>query len=341
MKTVYSVIVGKDVSRTGSVSLGTPTANSTIVEGEVVVLDANGELLTAGTTIADTPYVQIAVGLGTTATFANPSTGTSYTHRNLLKSGPIFPKDVQSFLGEAYTAPTAKKVRISTFSPSTTDETVLRLVYTDERTKIMTPSHMIQDYRITAGASGLSNWARRIAAKINLDANSRVTATLGTGNTALYLEAKSAPDQTLNDIDKHFVVDFEAKVYNANSGLTGNTVPSGITNAVSTSMFPGQGTWQLVRDMEKSAHNYRGLINRTTFPIPSGFSEWMTTKDETYDAVVIKHNNVHETSDMGYRKNTNQATYIYIPNNRGNQMEDVLDKLNTYLGSAGFAPVSL
>ena len=67
----------------------------------------------------------------------------------------------------------------------------------------------------------------------------------------------------------------------------------------------------------------------------------MTVKDETYHALVIKHSSKHMTSDNGYEKPTDQAVYVYIPNNLGNQMDEVLDTLNTYFGSVGFDNVTL
>lgn len=337
MKTVSNIIIGKDVDRTASVSVGTSTANSTIVEGEVVVLDSNGQLLAAGSTVADTPYIEIAVAKET-FTFVNPS-GNTITHRKLKKSGKIFASDVVSYRGLAYSAPANKVVRVTGLTPSTSYETVLTLVYTDKRVEQMTPGYMIQDFRITAtGSTPLANWTRRVAAKVNGDPNSRITAAAGT--TYLTLTAKAAPDQTLNDIDEHFVVDFEVKVKEIPTGITGPQVPASTTIATTTESAVGHGTWQQVRDLEKAHRNYDGIVNTTTFPIPSGVTEWLTVKDETYNAIVIKHDNKHHTSDMGYVKPTNQATYVYIPNNAGNQMADVLDKLNTYLGSVGFDNVS-
>lgn len=341
MNTVERVIVGKDVARTGSLSIGTETSSSNIVEGEVCVLNKYGRLLSTGSGVSDSDIIYIAVGTADTMTVTNPSTGTQYTHRILKKSGPIMGKDVKSWLGRAYSAATPKHVYISGFTPSTTYETVLRLIYKDYQVDDMTPGQFVQDYRITAaGATQFANWSRRVAALINNDRNARVTATQGASLTGLHIRAKEKPSQTLNDIDRYFTVDFVTSVYE-HAGATGPQAPASLSMTDATAWFPGEGVWQQVRDKEKLAKATDGVVNQTTFPVPSAVSTWATIKDETYDCLVIKHNNMQKTSDMNYDKATNNATYVYIPNNRGNQMTEVLDVLNTYFASVGFDNVTL
>lgn len=338
MKTVEHVIIGKDISRTATSALlyATTGASTNLAEGEVIVCDKNKKLLAIGSTIADTDTIYIGVGLSTTTT--NPS---GYTNRDIKWSAPIVGKDVKSYVGKAFAQSYPKKVHVTAGTIASGQEAVLRINYTDTEVAQLTPGQFVQEFRAVAASTGAANWCRRIVTKINADTTARVTATLATGSTGFHLVGKSKSGTTLNDIDTYTLVNFEPRIYNA-YGKTAYDKPANYALQTTKNFTLGEGNWEQVRDKEKFAKAHEGLINPTTFPIPSGFTNWLTVKDETYDTIVIKHDNKHKTSDMGYEKATNGATYIYIPNTATtpNQMANVKESLNTWMSSLGFAEIT-
>lgn len=63
----FNALIGKSVSRTASVQITDPSTSSTyIASGELVVLDANDNVLTPGMTITDSPSIRIVQGDGST-----------------------------------------------------------------------------------------------------------------------------------------------------------------------------------------------------------------------------------------------------------------------------------
>ena len=335
MKTVNHIFIGKDVARTCTVLVPTASTATNLAEGEVIVADKNKKLLTTGSTIADTDRLFIGVGLADTYLNSSGKTG-----RYIKWSAPIIGRDVVGYNGKAYAASSPKVVAVRVPTIASGQEAVLRINYTDTEAAQLTPGQFIEEYRLLSSGTGAITWARRIASKINGSSDPRIVATLAGGATAMTLTGKTKPGSTLNDIDPYTLVNFDARVFYA----YGKTAPLGVNCVTTTTSWtPGEGNWAQVRDKEKAAKAQEGLINATTFPIPTGFTTWMTVKDETYDTIVIKHNNTHQTSDMDYLKKTDGATYIYIPNvtSTANQMSNVKDALNTYMGSLGFTDITV
>lgn len=339
MKTVEHVIIGKDIARTAALTsstlYATNSASTQLAEGEVVVCDKNKKLLAVGSTITDTDAIYIGVGLSTTSLNAY-----GYTNRDIQWAGPIFGRNTVAYTGRAYTASATKKMHILAGTIPSGQEAVLRIVYNDVEVTQLTPGQYVDQWNSVAGSSGAQNWVRKIVAKINADKNARVTATVATGGTGFSITGKTKSGTTLNDIDPRTLVDFTPTIYLAYA-RTAYAAPASYATATYTTWTSGEGNWEQVRDKEKMAKSNEGLINPTTFPIPTGFSNWLTVKDETYDCIVIKHHDVHKTSDMNYDKATDNATYIFIPNTTlSYQMQNVKDRLNTYFGSVGFDEIT-
>lgn len=88
----FGVFIGKSISRTASVQVYDPANTTTfLANGEVVVVGADGNVLTAGQTVADSEFIRIAQGRGTSA--------------DSIISNKIFGADVTHYKGVSYQAP--------------------------------------------------------------------------------------------------------------------------------------------------------------------------------------------------------------------------------------------
>lgn len=64
-------LIGKNIASTANVQINDPSAAAYIADGEIVVLDYNSVPLTAGTTITDSPFIQLVQRSGATASTAD------------------------------------------------------------------------------------------------------------------------------------------------------------------------------------------------------------------------------------------------------------------------------
>ena len=102
---VNKVLIGKNIARTAALTSSTLyTGTNGPAEGEVIVLDKNLKLASAGITIADSDIIYIAEGVGDTYTTTNEAGTTVTGIRKLIISDPIEGKNVISYLGRAYSA---------------------------------------------------------------------------------------------------------------------------------------------------------------------------------------------------------------------------------------------
>ncbi len=320
---VNKVLIGKDISRTASAVL--TGASQAAAEGEIFVLDKNKNLLTAGSTISDTDVIYIAEILGDTFDYVTESTGTSVTGvKKYIVSDPIEGRKVRNYIGRAYTATTEQVVTIDSTSstPTTGVEYAIRIVYTDTFER---PGQVTKTYRVTCGSTQTYDalWIL-FTALINKDANRRVVATNPSSN--LVLTSRVMPIDRVDDvnaIDEYYQVTFKAFLYSNNFGDCAVTY--------TTRPVAGQGIWQKVRDAEKKALSYRGIMNRTLFPVQ--MPAMRTVKSETYDSIVIESDRSYNSPDS-YGKDTRITTEVYIPNTAtSNQMDEVLAVLNPWMAS--------
>lgn len=324
---VNKVLIGKNISRTASAVL--TGASQAAAEGEIFVLDKNKNLLTPGATIDDTDTIYIAEIVGDTFSYVTEGTGTSVTGvKKFITSDPIQGIRVKSYLGRAYTAITEQVVTIdgSTFAPVLGTEYVIRVVYTDTFER---PGQVTATYRVVStSTSGDTLW-QQFVTKINKHVNRRVNAS---GTTELVLTGRAMPFDSVdgvNAIDEYYQVTFKAFLYSANFGDS--------TVTYTTRPVSGEGTWQKVRDAEKKALSYRGIMNRTIFPIQ--MPAMRTVKSSTYNAIIIEHDKTYQSPDS-YGKDTKLTTEVYIPTAAG-QMGNVLAVLNPWMNSLPLAPASI
>jgi len=319
-KKVENVFILRDINRTSSLVIG--GASDNLALGEGVVLDKNKNILSAGATISDTDTIYIVEGLSTTYDYVTPN-GTSITDvRQLLISSPIKGNSVSEYSGASYTAATEQTytVNFGTLTPVVGTEYVLRIVYTDV---IEDPRQFTYTYRVVATSTTLATLYDAFVTAINSHATRRINATDNT--TYITLTAKAFDDNTeVDSINEYKQVKFEVS-------LQSNNFASDAAITQTVAPYAGQGTYKLVRDEEKWAQGYEGLLNRTAFPtqVPT----FRTVLDETYNCIVIRHKNWF-TSANGSEEQVDITTKIYVPYTAtSNQTDDILAVLNPWMAS--------
>ncbi len=336
---VNKVFIGKQIARTSSLSLAvTSPGSQNIAQGEIVVLDQNKNILSAGATISETPIIYIAEGLPDTYSIVNTA-GTSITGiRKILYSDPIRGMYIRNYEGRAYSASTEEVVTITmttNFTPVVGALYKIRVIYTDTFEK---PGQVTSTYYYNALTAYTGDLVIAFAALINADPNARViatyTGTSGNQNGVLILTGKVLPyngvTDSVNSIDIYQQVNFKATLYSNNYGTS--------TVAITTRPTPGQGIWQRVRDDEKlSMANQRGVTNFIWFPIitpPFRTQDGVVngTVAGTYNTIIIEHEADVLTNDNQYRKQQPQTTTIYMFTS-ASQVQDVLDVLNPWMAS--------
>jgi hypothetical protein len=336
---VKKVLIGKDISRTASL-VSIYNSSTVPAAGEVLVLDKNKKILTAGKTVVDTDTIFIAEALSTTGV------------RSFIFSDPIEGAGVKSYSGKSYAARVQRTTTLGYVSQTITagDEYVLRIVYKDVKEH---PGQKTQTYRHIATTSGSDDLYTALAAKINRDDNSRITATVnsvGSNTDTLTLTAKAIPECTtgLTDIDEFRMVDFEvffywidltASTYHGLGPFQVVTLNGG--DITYTGVTYPKGSWEMVRDAEKHALGQQfGVTNRIWFPVKQ--PAFRTDITKTYDEIVIEHDGAFLTPDNGYTKSARHETCIFLPVSCG-QGADILGVLNPWMASTpgAFTAVSI
>jgi len=331
LKRVDKILIGKDISRTGSLILWTADGTVNLADGEIVVVDKDMKIMGAGQTISDTDTIYIIQGTGETYDYADAD-GTAVTSvRRFVISDPIEGALVKSWKGLSYSAKVEQvaDLDVTGMTPVVGTEYVVRIVYKDMKEH---PGQFTQSYRYISTTGTLATFTTAFAAVINAHAGSRVVATRDA--TSVILTAKPIPESTtsLTDIDKFSRVEFDAFYYyvHPTTGLWTEWPATTVVQTITDSDH-GAGTWESVRDLEKAQKSYRGFTNRTTFPIlePTTY----TAKDATYDLLVIESGKSYTSSDA-WNKQAPLSTVVAIPvPSSGTQMVDVLAVLNPWFAS--------
>lgn len=334
-KRVNKVFVGKDVSRDAQVIAGidmtTLMASTGLAEGEIVVLDKNKKVLGAGATVSDTDTIYIARGKSRTFNYTNEAGTTVTNAREIEVSDPIIGKHVKRFAGLSYEAPSQQVVRVTpgSITPVVGTEYGLRIVYKD---LWQHPGQFTHTYRVISTGTTVAGLIDQFVAEINGDKGARVTASDGT--TYMDLTAKAVNDnEEVGSINEYSQVNFEV------FDVTENVIAAADGSiVVQTAPDPGTGYWKHVRDREKHALSYKGITNRTYFPVIK--PDLTVVKAETYDTILIDHNIPYLAANNQYSEEAIASTEIYLPDTAG-QTTDILAVLNPWMESAGLETISV
>lgn len=337
MTRVNKIFIGKDINRTAQLvdDAAFTVVQANIKEGEIVVLDKNFAVLAETATYADSNVIYIAEGTDEVTTYTNEA-GTSITSRVITVSDAIDGARIGIYSGKNYAAKTEEIVTLGAISGTITagTEYVLRLVYNDITEH---PGQFTQTYRYVAVSGDTSQTIfdglrKRIAkhtGKLSIGGGTRVTAT---GTTTLILTAKAIPGCTtsVNDIDELTMVNFDVYFNYVDNDSNWQKVPSTVTKTLNSY---GNGAWESIRDIEKRAMSYKGIMNRTIFPVI--MPAFRTIKGETYNTIVIEHEQGYRSPDNQYKKETSVTTMVACPSTAvtGFQLNNVVTVLDSWMGS--------
>ena len=243
LKRVDKILIGKDISRTGSLVIGGGSDN--LADGEIVVLDKNMSILTAGATISDSDTIYLIQGTGDTYDYADAD-GTAVTSvRRFVTSDPIEGALVKSWKGVSYDAKSEQtsSVDLTGLTPVVGTEYLIRIIYKDIKEH---PGQFTQTYRYVSTTATLDTFGAAIVAKITAHSGARVSATYTSGTDVILLTGKAITECTtaLTDIDKFSQVEFDAYFLYVDSNGDWQTMASTSTAVTTTAADHGQGTWE-------------------------------------------------------------------------------------------------
>jgi hypothetical protein len=343
------ILIGKDIDRdtthvADGVSIITATATAdALASGEILVLDKNKKVLTAGYTALDTDTIYICQGTGDTYSYTDEAGTTVTGIRKVVVSDPIQGKLVKKYIGKSYTAKAERTAvcNLTGLAPVVGTEYLIRITYHD---MVEHPGQFTQTYRHTATTTGLKLLVDTFTAKINAHKGRRVVCS--DDDSSITLTGLAIPECTtgLTDLNVFDMVNFTVKFLYVNS--TGNwaTMLSTSTTVTYTGPTFGSGNWEQIRDLELDTLGYQGITNRTHWPVilPTP----ATVVSSCYDLIVIEHDKSYLSPDNQYIKQAPLTTLIAIATastgiNAGNQTMNVLDRLNPWMESFGFDSISL
>lgn len=211
-----------------------------------------------------------------------------------------------------YAAPVEEKIAVKGIGTMTVAEGtryVVKIIYKDlsEYKFQVTKSY---DYVAKAGDTGAIVMAALNKA-INKDINRRVQSVINANDLELTAKVKT-DNEGLNAINSYsqvdmfvtfFAVKASAHLYNK------DFVPAGITIQTLQEGKPGKGNAKIVRDREKEAWGYRGVTNRTEFPVD--LPNMTTDLSAQYNTLVIEWELPFRTPDNQYIKTTPLSVEVY------------------------------
>jgi hypothetical protein len=340
---VKKTLIGKNVDGDATILYG---STCDLAEGEIVVLDKNKNILAPGSTVADSEFIYVAQGTGATYDYVT-ETGVSVTGvRKMTFSAPIYGNKVSNYSGLSYVAK-AEKV-LTVVCTATADviaagnELKVRIVYKDIKEH---PGQFTHSYSIIT-TNVIDTDMASLVSMINKDPKRRISAAYTSGSDTLVLTGLAIPDCTtsLTDINEFRMVDFEVFITYIDNVATnatyGKTLEAPTTSFVYSGGTYGKGTWEQVRDMEKSNWNNEGVSNRIQFPVLT--PDMFTAKSATYDQITIDSAITVTTPDNGYKKDTFVQTIVYMPAGMtGSNATTLLSVLNPYMESAGQGSITI
>jgi hypothetical protein len=340
------ILIGKDISRDAQVvdgaTLATITLSTGMADGEIVVLDKYKKVLAAGATIADSDTIYICQGTSETFSYTNEAGTTITGARKIVISDPIQGSKVKSYVGRSYVAKAERTaaVNLTGLVPVVNTEYLIRIIYKDIKEH---PGQFTQTYRITATSATLKTLVDAFTVKINKHSGRRVVSS--DDDSTITLTGLAIPEVTsgLSDLDDFTMVDFDVRFLAVNA-TTGNWETMASTSTAVTYTGPnfGVGTWEQVRDMERSLLGYEGVTN--TIHWPTRIPAQDTVKSATYDLIVIEHDKTYLSPDNQYVKQAPLTTVIaFVVPTTGTQEGSFLAQLNPWMASlpGAFAAVSV
>lgn len=304
---VNSVLVGK-------VQNATARTLANAVAGDIIMFDANGAIIDTEQKAADATEMKLGLVTGQTRDYVNPQDG-AVKQVKVIKYTNLIPKNsIRTYNEFVYKAASEDKIVIAfnSFVPVIGNRYVLRIIYKDLYEH---PGQFTHTYEVIANTATLKDLVEAFANQINKDNRRRVVATEDDSNLTLTALPKD-DNEGKESINIYTQVSMEAVIYYTNPSATGfaskNKYPLEGVTVTKTPGTPGKGNAKIIRDREQAALSYRGITNRTWWPVIK--PELNVNLSTQYDGAIIEFEPEHRTAEDGFRK-TKQSVEVYADHN--------------------------
>jgi len=280
------------------------TAGTSLVAGDIVVINAETGAVSASNTITALATAPKAIQLG----FVK-------TDGTITKTQVIGRKNIKNLQYGAYVAKTVATATINFTNvvPVIGHRYVIRCIYRDIYEH---PGQFTHSYETIATTTAPADLAIALNKIINASSSARVTSAIA-GNI-ITLTAKSVTDNGFGTQGKEAITPYSqvqmrvvAYTTNPNAPYTISAKDAiiGITITQVESQ-PGKGNAYIVRDREQAALGYKGITYRTEWPVIK--PELNVDLAATYDTLVIEFDKEYQSPDNQYVKSTDLAAELYV-----------------------------
>lgn len=296
----------------GGAQSATAKTMANAVAGDILMFDATGAVIDTPAKAAAASEVKFGLITGKVQSYVKAD-GTTASIKVATYSNLIDRKSIRGYVPFTYSAAKEDKIVITMtdFVPVIGNRYVLRLIYKDLYEH---PGQFTHTYEVIANTAVLKDLIDKLALQINKDTRRRVLATAAA--TTITLDALAKDDnEGKESINIYTQVNVQAVMYYTNPNATGfaskNKYPLAGVTIVKTVGTSGKGNPKLIRDREQAALSYRGIMNRTWFPVIK--PELNVDLSKAYDGFVIEFEPEHRTAEDGFRK-TKQSVELYAQN---------------------------
>lgn len=308
MQYVNTVLVGG----TQGTTISANDVNS-MAAGSICIVDADGKLIKTQVEANAAKAIKFGLVTGRTLDYTAPN-GTAatlkdVTYSNLLTKNAIRQMSKFSFVDASEDTIT---FTFTGFTPVVGHRYVMRVIYKDLYEH---PGQYTKSYEVIAKGTNLkTDLIDRLVKEINKDSGRRMNVT--STATTIVLTAKPKNDnEGKESINIYTQVSMEATMYYTDPSAAGfaskNKYPLIGLAIAKVAGTPGKGNPKLIRDREQAALSYRGILNRTWWPIIK--PELNVDLSKKYDGFVIEFEPEHANAEDSFRK-TKQSVEIYVDN---------------------------
>lgn len=308
MQYVNTVLVGG----TQGTTISAVDVNS-MAAGSIVMVDADGKLIKTQADASAAKAVKFGLITGRTLDYTKPD-GTAASLKDVTYSNLFTKNAVRQMSKFSFVAPAEDVITFTFtgFTPVVGHRYVVRVIYKDIYEH---PGQFTKSYEVVAKGTNLkTDLIDRLVKEMNKDKGRRIDVT--STATTIVLTAKPKDDnEGKESINIYTQVVMDATMYYTDPSAAGfaskNKYPLIGLAIAKVAGTPGKGNAKLIRDREQAALSYRGILNRTWWPIIK--PELNVDLSKKYDGFVIEFEPEHANAEDSFGK-TKQSVEIYVDN---------------------------
>lgn len=260
---------------------------------EYLIIDETGATVTAATaaTMEKDDKFQIVVN--------SPNGGKVFSDR--IRVG-----DITAYNKRDYAAKVEEVVTVTLATPVAGIEYTVSVIDKSDKEILQCRQNKRTYSVIAATGETVTTLGDKFRALINADVASTVTAT---GTTTLILTAKSVAN--VANMVGEYPPQYYFQVFS--SSIDNTIYPIAFPQASGTVVYTtapsyGSGQYFQVKTLEMESLGYRGITNRTKFPVPQG--DYLSVAGTNYDLVVLEYENRHDTNTVVEGETTDPISII-------------------------------